>query len=367
MTEIGFIKWFGGYDRQRGRENDFGYIGREGKTDDIKVYREEVHCSESSLIEGILVTFELVINLQINKQFAKNLNLFKEVGTIKNFGTNIGRTNKNNYWFIECQYQDNTFLHKNEIHFLESDLKKGTLVKFELRKYGDGYRAKNVHLLDSTKETDSDVIHRCLNHNDPRFCALGFCGYLNNNSIEDAISLADKKLNSFLPWQMKRFLDYVLETILIHYKARNIRQLLPYNKQLELCLRLLPDDLSIEIDAALREEIFNIISNLQKEKLEICNQIISKVYKLYVHYPEDRKRLNIKLHVKCLVELISNTEYVSHRNIFLSELREILVNSKLGIFWKIIPDYIILEQQIWSIASADRRIGILVSQISYKS
>lgn len=74
MREIGFIKWFGGYDRQRGRENDFGYIGREGRTDDIKVYREEVHCSESSLIEGTSVTFELVINLQTNKQFATNLN-----------------------------------------------------------------------------------------------------------------------------------------------------------------------------------------------------------------------------------------------------------------------------------------------------
>ncbi|MEH2073667.1 MAG: hypothetical protein V7K57_04650 [Nostoc sp.] len=364
MREIGFIKWFGGYDRQRGRENDFGYIGREGRTDDIKVYREEVHCSESSLIEGILVTFELVINLQTNKQFATNLNLFKEVGRIKTFGTNIGRTSKNNYWFIECQYQDNTLLHKNEIHFLESDLKEGTLIKFELRKYGDSYRAKNVHLLDFKEETDSDIIQRCLNHNYPRFCALGFWGYLNNNSIEEAISLAEQKLNNFLPWQMKRFLDYVPETILIHYKARNIRQLLPYNKQLQLCLGLLPDDLSIEIDTALRQEIFNIISNLQKENLKICEQIISKVYKLYVNYPEDRKRLNIKLHVRCLVELISNIEYVSNRNIFLSELREILVNSKLGIFWKIIPDYIILEQQIWSITSADIRIGILVSQIS---
>ncbi|MEH2391538.1 MAG: hypothetical protein V7K21_07600 [Nostoc sp.] len=57
MREIGFIKWFGGYDRQRGRENDFGYIGCEGRPKDITVYREEVHCSESSLIEGILVTF----------------------------------------------------------------------------------------------------------------------------------------------------------------------------------------------------------------------------------------------------------------------------------------------------------------------
>lgn len=280
MREIGFIKWFGGYDRQRGRENDFGYIGRGGRTDDIKVYREEVHCSESSLIEGTLVTFEVVINLQINKEFAKSLNLFKEVGRIKNCGKNIDQTVKNNSWFIECQYQDNTLLYKNEIHFLEADLKEGTLVKFELRKYGDGYRAKNVHLLDSTKETDSDVIHRCLNHNDPRFCALGFRGYLNNNSIEDTISLAEKKLKTFLPWQIRRFLDYVPETILIHYKARNIRQLLPYNKQLKLCLRLLPDDLSIEIDTALRQEIFNIISNLQKENLKICDQIISKVYKL---------------------------------------------------------------------------------------
>ncbi|MEH1897261.1 MAG: hypothetical protein V7K94_18555 [Nostoc sp.] len=364
MIEIGFIKWFGGYDRQRGRENDFGYIGCEGRTDDIKVYREEVNCLESSLIEGILVTFELVINLQTNKPFATKFNLFKEVGTIKNFSPNIGRTNKNNYWFIECQYQDNTFLHKNEIHFLESDLKEGTLVKFELRKYGDKYRAKNVHLLDYTKETDSNILSRCLNHNDPKFCAFGFWGYLNNNSIEEAVSLANQKLSSFLPWQKKRFLDYIPEAILLHYQARNIRQILPSDKQLELCLQLLPDDLSIEIDTALREEIFNIISNIQDINLKICDEIISKVYKLYVNYPEDRKRLNIKLHVKCLVELITNIESASSRDILLSELREILVHSKLDIIWISIPDYIILEQQIWPIASGDRRIGILVSQIS---
>ncbi|MEH2391539.1 MAG: hypothetical protein V7K21_07605 [Nostoc sp.] len=70
------------------------------------------------MIEGILVTFEVVINLQTNKKFAKKLNLFQEVGMIKNFGNNIGQKGKNNDWLIECQYQDNIFMHKNEIHFL---------------------------------------------------------------------------------------------------------------------------------------------------------------------------------------------------------------------------------------------------------
>lgn len=290
---------------------------------------------------------------------------FKEVGKIKWFGGFNNQTGQiNDYGFVECQGKGDIWVHRTEIYCSESDLKEGTLVKFELRIYGNGYRASNLHLLNLIKEEDSDIIECCLKHSDPKFCALAFCGYLNNNSIEEAVSLANQKLSSFLPWQKKRFLDYIPEAILLHYQARNIRQILPSDKQLELCLQLLPDDLSIEIDTALREEIFNIISKIQDLNLKICDEIISKVYKLYVNYPEDRKRLNIKLHVKCLVELISNIESASSRDILLSELRELLVHSKLDIIWISIPDYIILEQQIWPIASGDRRIGILVSQIS---
>lgn len=326
MREIGFIKWFGGYDRQRGRENDFGYIGREGRTDDIKVYREEVHFSESSLIEGILVTFEL----QTNQKFAKNLNLFKEVGRIKNSGKNIGQTGKNNLWFIECQYQDNTLLYKNEIHFLESDLKEGTLIKFELRKYGDRYRAKNVHLLDYTKETDSDIIERCLNHNDPILCALGFWGYLNNNSIEEAISLAEEKLKRYSSSEKRCFLGEVPEAILVYFK----------------------------------QEIFNIITKLQNVNLTLCDKIINKFYKLYLDNPEDRKQLRIQLHTKCLVELINDLENHPGQITLLNELRDILVHSKGSALWVFIPNYIILKQEIWPITPRDKRVGILVSQIT---
>ncbi|MBD2249473.1 hypothetical protein, partial [Nostoc sp. FACHB-888] len=112
------------------------------------------------------------------------------------------------------------------------------------------------------------------------------------------------------------------------------------------------------------EEIFNIISNVQDGNLEISQENISKIYNLYADYPEARNSLNIKLHIQCLVELISNIEYASTKDILLSELRELLVHSNLAAFWLDIPDYIILDQQIWSIASESRRIGILVSQIS---
>ncbi|OYD89520.1 hypothetical protein CDG77_18685 [Nostoc sp. 'Peltigera membranacea cyanobiont' 213] len=364
MREIGFIKWFGGYDRQRGRENDFGYIGREGRTDDIKVYREEVNCLESSLIEGTLVTFELVINLQTNKQFATNLNLFKEVGRIKTFGTNIGRTSKNNYWFIECQYQDNTLLHKSQIHFLESDLKEGTLIKFELRKYGDGYRAKNVHLLDFKKETDSDIIQRCLNHNDPRFCALGFWRYLNNNSIEEAISLAEEKFKRYSSWEKKRFLGEAPEAIVLYFETQTLKQVLPDEKQFKLLLQLLNNNLSIVINDNLKQEIFNIITKFQNVNLTLCDKIITKFYKLYLDHPEDRKQLRIQLHTKCLVELISDLENDLGQVTLLNELRDTLVHSKASELWIFIPNYILLKQEIWPITPRDKRVGILVSQIT---
>ncbi|WP_109011475.1 cold shock domain-containing protein [Nostoc commune] len=53
----------------------------------------------------------------------------------------------NDYGFVECQGKGDIWVHRTEIYCSESDLKEGTLVKFELRIYGNGYRASNLHLL----------------------------------------------------------------------------------------------------------------------------------------------------------------------------------------------------------------------------
>jgi cold shock CspA family protein len=360
MREIGFVKWFGGYDSTRGRENNFGYIQREDGSQ-IKVYREQVRCEETCLSEGILVTFNVKINPQTNKAIAKNLNLFKEVGKLKNF---CNSTHPNNYWFIDSDYQDNILVHKKEINCSELDLQSGRLVKFELQQDGNECKAINVHLLNK-EETDSDIIERCLSHKDPRFCAFGLWGYLNNHSLDEAVSLASQKLNRYALWEKRRFLRDLPEPISLYFEVESLTPVLPDKDQRQLFLQILRDDFTKEIDDSLREDIFNIINKSQNLNLNLCNKVINKLYELYLDAPEHRKKLNQELQIKCLIELISHVQNDSHiKETLLNDLQDILEVSASISLWGVIPNYIILEKQIWTIAPRDRRIGILVSQIS---
>jgi cold shock CspA family protein len=56
--QVGTIKWFGGFDKTKWRENDYGFISYAGKKD-LFVHRENVLCSTDDLTEGVLVTFEI--------------------------------------------------------------------------------------------------------------------------------------------------------------------------------------------------------------------------------------------------------------------------------------------------------------------
>ncbi|MBD2439315.1 hypothetical protein [Nostoc sp. FACHB-110] len=364
MREIGFIKWYGGYDHQRNRENDFGYIGREGKLDDVKVYREEVCCSESDLKESILVTFETTINPTNNKLYAKKLKLFTEIGRIKNFGININQSVKPNYWFIECEYDGHILVHRKDFNFIETDLTEGTIVKFLIQKYGKEYKAKNVHLFNFREEIDPDIIERCLNHKDPRICALGIWGYINNNSFDKAISLIEQKLKKYSDWEKKRFLNQAPGLIYFYFELKTISPSLLNQNQLNILFQFLTNNSIFLKNISVNEEVLNIFDKIQTTNLSFCNNFIDKYYNLYLDNPIYRKRLRTELQVKCLVKIISNLDSNISIHSLLNELQEAIVNSKSNNIWIAIPNYIILKQPIWSIAPQSRRIGILVSQLS---
>ena len=74
MKEIGHIKWFGGRNSNIGRDNNYGFISREGKPD-IYIHRQQITCALSDLREGTPVTFEVAINTRNGKEEAKNLRL----------------------------------------------------------------------------------------------------------------------------------------------------------------------------------------------------------------------------------------------------------------------------------------------------
>lgn len=77
MREIGIVKWFGNYNSKTGRNNDYGFIAREGKPD-IYVHRTQINCPELALSEGTPVTFEVGINPQNDREQAIRLRLLAE-------------------------------------------------------------------------------------------------------------------------------------------------------------------------------------------------------------------------------------------------------------------------------------------------
>ena len=237
-------------------------------------------------------------------------------------------------------------------------------MKFELQQDGNECKAINVHLLNK-EETGSDIIERCLSHKDPRFCAFGLWGYLNNHSLDEAVSLASQKLNRYALWEKRRFLRDLPEPISLYFEVESLTPVLPDKDQRQLFLQILRDDFTKEIDDSLREDIFNIINKSQNLNSNLCNKVINKLYELYLDAPEHRKKLNQELQIKCLIELISHVQNDSHiKETLLNDLQDILEVSASISLWGVIPNYIILEKQIWTIAPRDRRIGILVSQIS---
>ena len=66
---LGLVKWFGGYNHQKERENDFGFI-ESMLGNDVFIHKNEI-MEDNSLVENELVLFEL--GEKKGKYHAKNL------------------------------------------------------------------------------------------------------------------------------------------------------------------------------------------------------------------------------------------------------------------------------------------------------
>lgn len=67
MKEVGKIKWFGGYNPNSGKLNDYGYIIRKNKPD-LYFNRSHIRCKAKELTKGKAVSFETGVNFKNNME-----------------------------------------------------------------------------------------------------------------------------------------------------------------------------------------------------------------------------------------------------------------------------------------------------------
>lgn len=287
----------------------------------------------------------------------------RKIGKIKWFGGHNNKTGRqNDFGFIACEGKPNDiFVHLRQINCSATALREGTIVTFEvITNFRDGKEeAKNLRLL--IDETDTEIITFCAINKEPNLWIPVFSKYLANFSINEAILLIFQKLETLSEGERVSFVRTLPNQILFSHKARKIREILAKDEHLNLCVKMLNERVSLLKDYSFKEEINATIEGASVEFVEkIWENIPSE---LYVDVPEQRKRFNLKIHARCLVKLILDPKDDQSKSIFLMELRECLKEANKDEFWEIIPDEILIYEQIWPITIPKRRVRILVNKL----
>lgn len=287
----------------------------------------------------------------------------RKIGKIKWFGGHNNKTGRqNDFGFIACEGKPNDiFVHLRQINCSATALIEETIVTFEvITNFRDGKEeAKNLRLL--IDETDTEIITFCATNKDPNLWIPVFSKYLANFSIDEAILLIFQKLETLSEGEIVSFVRTLPNQILFSHKARKIRETLAKDEHLNLCVKMFNERVSLLKNYSFKEEINATIEGASVQFVEkIWDSIPSE---LYVDVPEQRKRFNLKIHARCLVKLILDPKDDQSKSIFLMELRECLKEANKDEFWEIIPDEILIYEQIWPITIPKRRVRILVNKL----
>jgi len=287
----------------------------------------------------------------------------RKIGKIKWFGGHNNKTGRqNDFGFIACEGKPNDiFVHLRQINCSATALREGTIVTFEVStNFRDGKEeAKNLRLL--IDETDTEIIAFCATNEDKNLWRPVFSNYLANFSIDEAISLIFQKIETLSDREIVLFVRSLPNPILFSDKARKIREIFPKDEHLNLCVKIVNERVSLAKDYSFKQEINATIEGASVQFVEkIWENIPSE---LYVDVPEQRKRFNLKIHARCLVKLIFDAKDDPSKSIFLMELRERLKEANKDEFWEIIPDEILITEQVWPITLPKRRIRILVNKL----
>jgi cold shock CspA family protein len=79
MINIGKVLWFGGFNKKKGSENNYGFINN--GLEDIFVHKRNIKCKIEDIREGSIVTFKIEINPKNSKKQAIEVNILNNINS----------------------------------------------------------------------------------------------------------------------------------------------------------------------------------------------------------------------------------------------------------------------------------------------
>jgi Zn ribbon nucleic-acid-binding protein len=333
MREIGIVKWFGGYNSKTGRNNDYGFVTREGKPE-IYVHRTQINCPETALREGTPVIFEVNVNAQNGQEQAIRLCLLAEetdrevlnccvrskdrrvwepilknyILTLSDDQANFLILEKINHLYrIEKDY----FIHylPQEIwhKFLASDIQKEIPPEDYISLCINLSSNPNSNLDGALREAIISNLKKIKNY----LFVKAISDFLLNNflTLEEIIQLLTERIESLSSFKRQLFVTCIPQDVLLSIDARSLRNFLPVENQIKLCIKIFEQ----ANDEMVKNR--NILPKLKEELIYIfCNKLKNDL--------DDK-----------------------------------------SIPWSSIPDAIILDERIWSLVPRLRRFDILVKKL----
>lgn len=412
LKEIGIVKWFGGYDSKKSKENDFGFIDQfpYSTTNDIYIHKSQVNGLENQLKQGVVVTFYRRRNFRNNKDEAFDVKLLSSQDEIIKHYLNIPDCrlwkNKVVKEYL-CQLPENLaiplvtesiksfhqVLKESIISELPTSLKNS--IQAELirtisspKKRLDCYiklltkkTSNNVdlqkELLDSLHEWCKEELKNCRNYkkNTLRNIFFSSTNYfikdfsncltklLDNNlvSLTKALELSTNVIDGLTNTQREDFVTCLPKSILYNLEAQTIRNSLSTSKHFDVCIQILNETENYLEIAELQTEVLTTAIELSKtEQQELHWKKVPKAW--YLDNLAIYQYLPLDLRIICIVKLFSQAEETHIKEKCLDQLAQCIRNYS-EIDCNNIPLPILFLDKIWDSLPTKTSADVLLKAI----
>lgn len=258
---LGKIIWFGGFNTQKNKVNDYGFIHplEDNITQDIYVHRTQIPETIQPLLEstqgrGIHVTFDLDTE-NPNKSRAIRVKLYTQIGIVQNYS----------------MIESDSLIRSSFKYNSDSTIKPGQLVRFAVKCQKHIAIVTNIAIVTeviSINATDREIINHCFNSLNYAIFTFFFSEYLHFFSLAEIAKNCLDKLEIFSSNKQEELLNLLVKNypqIIINYP--NIRKLLSeqlYFSFVEVNL----DTLNPSQANTVKQEIITILTSVDESTRE---------------------------------------------------------------------------------------------------